>query len=336
VTPVTEIEIRDPDPAEPGDPTAAASAEAGAESPYRNLLVPLVVVPALIVMVIVLIVALFSMVTGKEDSPRDNLQRVLNGGFNERKQAAFNLVQQMLSYQQELAAGKTPEWTIDATFLPDLRAARDRVQGMESPGDVPVPFLLASLLAQLGEPEGLDDLIEMTHLSDALDPQGEYRWYAVVTLSSLGPLAPEPERGRIVETLIGLVDSPDDVLALTAIAGLQRLPSEATVPALRGTLGSGDLARRGTAALSLATLGEASGAEVLREMLDPAPYEAERAADPRRWPPLQVSNSRCKALEALGTLGLAPEGEALRRLAEEDPDPNVRRQALVLQKGAGS
>ena len=88
--PVTEIEIRDPDPSDPGSP--ATPAMPAGESPYKNLLVPLVVVPALIVMVLVLVFVLFGAVAGKEDSPRENLDRLLHGGFNERKQAAFNLV----------------------------------------------------------------------------------------------------------------------------------------------------------------------------------------------------------------------------------------------------
>ena len=69
----------------------------------------------------------------------------------------------------------------------------------------------------------------------------------------------------------------------------------------------------------------------LREMLDPAPYEAERALDPRRWPAQRVSESRCKALAALGELGVVLATEELERLATQDPDPNVRRAAMELR-----
>lgn len=318
---MTEIEIRDPDP-QPGDPEPAEGP--AADSPYRNLLVPLVVVPALIVMVLVLVFVLFGAVAGEEDSPRENLDRVLNGGFNERKQAAFNLVRQMLTYQQSIAAGEATEWSIDPAFLPDLKAAHARVGPMESPADVPVPFLLSNLLAQLGQVEGLEDLMAMTGLSDQLDPQGEYRLYAVLTLVALGPEAPEPERAAITRTLIDLLASEDAGLALAAIAGLQKLPSKDTTPALLGELPSADLARRGTAALSLAALGDPAGAEVLTEMLGLEIYATEREGDPRRWPPRQVSDSRCRALEALATLDRLPAGPELGRLAEQDPDPDLR------------
>jgi hypothetical protein len=65
---------------------------------------------------------------------------------------------------------------------------------------------------------------------------------------------------------------------------------------------------------------------VLEEMLALRPYEEERAADRRKWPPQRVSESRCKALAALRALG-ALGADTLQRLAE-DPDPNVRRAAL--------
>jgi len=171
----------------------------------------------------------------------------------------------------------------------------------------------------------------MTHVAPELDPQGGYGWSAALTLTSLGPRADEPERARVLAALLELTQSEDQVLALTALAGLQRLPGEATLAALHGELTGSDLARRGTAALSLATLGDPGGVAVLQEMLGEEPYAAEREAEPRRWPPRLVSESRCKALAALGELGRLPDEAVMRRLAEEDPDPNVRRTALELR-----
>ncbi len=325
---VTEIEIRDPDQAEPGTTGAAP----GPDSPYKNLLVPLVVVPALIVMVLVLVFVFFGAVAGKEDSPRENLDRLLNGGFNERKQAAFNLVRQVLDYRRASAQGAVPEWEIDASFLPELRAAREQVEAPRSTKDVPIPLVLSSLLAQLGEPEGVQQLADMTELADELDPEHEYRMYAAMTLGAIGPELADPERALAAGALIRLLDSPDDGLVLVAIAGLQTLPSPDTVPALVGMLASRALEQRASAALSLARLGDPAGRSVLEEMLTLAPYEEERLADPRRWPPQRVSESRCKALDALRALA-ALSKEDLRRLSG-DPDPNVRRAALEL--GAGT
>lgn len=335
---MTEIEIRDPDPTPPGTPgvpldVSPDDALPGPESPYKNLLVPLVVVPALIVMVLVLVFVLFGAVAGEEDSPRQNLDRLLNGGFNERKQAAFNLVRQVIDYRKASQAGTPPEWEIDASFLPELRAARTQVAELESSKDVAIPLVLSSLLAQLGEPEGVAQLAELLTLPDELDPEHEYRLYAAMTLGALGAELAAPEREVAARALIGLLDNPDAGLVLVAIAGLQALPSEATVPALMGMLTSEVLEQRGSAALSLATLGDPSGRGVLEEMLTLGAYEAERAADERKWPPPRVSESRRKALQALAGLGMPPPEAELRALASGDPDPEVRRLAMELAGG---
>ncbi len=328
---MTEIQIRDPDP----DPNAGGAAEGPGEpeSPYKNLLVPLVVVPALIVMVLVMVFALFSGVVGSEDSPRENLDRVLNGGFNERRQAAFALVRQVLLYQQARARGERPEWEIDATFLPALAAARAQLGPPASADELATAFVLSSLLAEFDDPDGVSQLIDMLELSDALDPGGQYRMNAIATLGALGPGLAEPVRARAAGALIGLLASPDNALVLSAIAGLQRLPGEATRVALEERLTSERLEVRASAALSLAELGDPAGRAVLEEMLALAPYEAEHAANPRKWPPQVVSESRIKALDALVALGAAPDELTLRRLGREDPDPNVRRAALARAAG---
>ena len=322
---MTEIEIRDPDPTG-GQP---APAEAPAESPYKNLLVPLVVVPAMIVMVLVAVVMLFTSMTGKEDTPRENLARLLDGGFNERKQAAFNLVRQVIDARRARAEGSAAEWDIDESFLPELRRAREQVGALERPQDVPIPLVLSSLLAQLGDPEGVAQLAEMTGLSDELDPEREYRMYAAMTLGAIGDELPEPVRESAAGTLIGLLESSDPGMVLVAIAGLQNLPSSGTVPALIGMLSAASLEQRGSAALSLATLGDATGVGVLRELLGPAVYEAERASDPRRWPAARVSESRIKALDALAALDALTPAELEPLLG--DDDAGVRSRALAVQ-----
>src|SRR5262245_8995108 len=175
-------------------------------------------------MVLVLVFVLFGAVVGKEDSPRENLDRLLHGGFNERKQAAFNLVRQVLEYRRASSQGAKPEWEIDASFLPELRAARGEVDELRSPKDVPIPLVLSSLLAQLGDPEGVQELADMTPLADELDPEHEYRMYAAMTLGALGPQLAAPERGLAARALIRLLDAPDGGLVLVAVAGLQTLP----------------------------------------------------------------------------------------------------------------
>ena len=338
MSPVTddapEIEIPDPEkpladdaPPPQGPPDGHGDAPV---SPYKNLLVPLVVVPALIGMVIVVIVSLFGALAGSEASPRENLERLLQGGFNERQQAAFNLVRQVLEEKHGARGEDQAGWDIDATFLPDLRAALEATGVPESEKEVAIPLVLASLMAQLGDAEGAERLAAMTRLEAGLDPEGQYRMYAAWTLGAIGQTLPEEARLAAAETLIGLLESPDEGLVLVATAGLQNLPSPGTRAALGGMLGSRSLDQRGTAALSLAALEDPAGRGVLEEMLEFEPYEQERAQSPAKWPPRSVSESRKKALAALAGLGLAPARDVLERMADDDPDAELRALAREL------
>lgn len=344
---MTEIEIRDPDPEEPGKPGEPAKAPGASEGPEAssvqtaepqpsaNSLVPLVVVPALIGMVIVVVWGFFTTLVGEEDTPRENLDRVLHGGAKEREQAAFSLVRQVLEYREAERGGETPEWDIDESFLPVLREERARMQDGLTQADVPTAFVLSSILAELGDPAGVEQLVEMTRLGDTLDPQHEYRIAAVRILGGLGPELGPVEHELAADTLIELLADPDPGIVLIAIAGLQNLASPEAIDALRGMLSSGSVAQRTTAALSLAMHDDASGADVLRDSLGRAPYATEREADPRKWPPQFESDSRRKALAALVRLGLGPSAEELEGIAGGDDDPQMRVAARALLDGAG-
>ncbi len=321
---VTEIEI-------PDDEGAPASERS---SPYRNLFVPLVVVPAMIGMVFVLVWVLFGAITGEADSPAENLETVLHGGRNERRQAAFSLATQILEYQHAKHEGRATEWEIDETFLPQLRNARAQISAPQEPGELAIPFVLSSVMALVGDPEGVQQLIEMTRLSASVDPKGEFRWKAVIVLGSIGGELAEPERLAAAKTLIGLLESDDAGIALAAASGLQNLPGPATIPGLKGCLGDRSVELRLQAALSLVRLGDVSGAEVLRAMIHPEPYLAEHQMQPEKWAPQRISESRRKAIAALLEIREPPSRELLERWAEDDPDPSIRDLARRLLSGA--
>ncbi len=312
---MTEIEIPDAD----GAPASERS------SPYRNLFVPLVVVPAMIGMVFVLVWVLFGAITGEADSPAENLETVLHGGRNERRQAAFSLAAQILEHQHaKHEGGRATQWEIDETFLPQLRSARGQISAPQEPDDLAIPFVLSTVMALLGDPEGVQQLIEMTRLSESVDPQGEFRWKAVIILGSLGGELAGPERLAAAKTLIGLLESEDSGIALAAASGLQNLPGPDTIPALKGCLGDRSVELRLQAALSLVRLGDASGAEILRAMIHPEPYLAEHEERPEKWAPQRISESRQKAIAALLEIKEPPSRELLERWAEDDPDPSIR------------
>jgi len=344
---VTKIEIRDPDPGEPEDGAeaevrgnTAAEGDAppteAAESPYRNLLVPLVVVPALIVMVLVAVFALFGAIAGEPPSPEENIETLLRGGRNERDQAAFGLMRQVLEEAGANAESGATSWDIPEQLAGSIRRAWEEVTAteLEKQDDVPITLALTVLVAKLGDPAGVAKLAELTRMPASVDSDGEGRFLAAAALGGLNAAGdlPQARADLVQETLLGLLDSSDPGLRQAAAIGLQTLPGEETVAALRGLLAERTVELRLQAALSLAELGDASGEAVLLEMLERAPYEDERARDRRKWSKeARISESRIQALRGLVKLDRTPPPELLARLAEGD-DLALRQEILALDE----
>jgi HEAT repeat protein len=314
---MAEDDIPDALPADFPEPPAA--------SPYKNLWVPLVVVPALIVMVLVLVWVLFGSLAGSEKSPAENVQRMVEGSSNEREQASILLVNQIRGYLEDQRAGKETTWELDASFLPEVERALAEVE----PDEVIFRYVLAFVLLQLGDPEGVDHLIGLLAASDDEDPGGEVRFLVLHTLGVLGPTLDAPTRAAAVAAVLPFLSSQDPGLRLMATSALQGLPGEESLAALERALGDPALDVRGSAAISLSLLGDPAGADVLRELLDPAAYAAERAVSSTRWASgEQVSATRIQAVHALARLGRAQDLAALEPLARDDEDLNVREAAL--------
>lgn len=320
---VPEIEIRDPEE-DQGEPNGYS----------RGLLVPLVVVPAMIVMLGVLIVALFGLVSGSESTPADNLNTLLEGGANERQQAAFALVGQMLEYQHAKAEGREPIWNIDEQdFLKKVSLARSSLPEPTNDKETWEPFVLSSILAEFGDPDGVRQLAEATRYPDTLDPEFQIRTNAIFVLGSIGRDLDEGSREVATEALLELVAGADEGLTLLAAGALQNLPSPAAREALVGLLDRRRLDVRLQAALSLAEMGDTAGVDVLRALVAQEPYLEERELHPDRWASQDVSTCRRKALEALSALDRLPAADELQRLVDEDSDPNVQAAARDLLAG---
>lgn len=299
--------------------------EAPAPSPYKNLWVPLVVVPALIVMVLVLVWVLFGSLAGSEKSPAENVQRMVEGSSNEREQASILLVNQIRGYLEDQREGKPSTWELDASFLPEVERALADVE----PDEVLFRYVLAFVQLELGDAQGQENLIELLSAGEDDDPGGEVRFLVLHTLGVLGPTLDEAGRKRALAAVLPYMESQDAGLRLMATSALQGLPGEESVAALQRALMDGALDVRGSAAISLSLLGDPSGAGVLRELLDPASYAAEHAVSVERWGSgEQVSATRIQAVQALARLGRPEDLAALEPLARDDTDPNVRQAAL--------
>jgi HEAT repeat protein len=329
--------LEEPAPA----PEPAEGSEAGEEqqSPYGNLFVPLVLVPAGIVVALVLVFVFFGAISRDERSPSENLDRMVSGGQAERKQAAMALVEQSQRVLDAQWRGEEGPWEVDEDFLRELEAT----WGYLAEDDWAGRYVVACLQTQLGQPVGLDRILEFLESSaapagadgsvlaageapgpDTTTELASLRFAAVSVLGPLGgTLEPEADR-RVRETLYGLLEDPDPGIRLVAAIDLQRYPGEDTAERLRALLTAPTLELRGQAAISLSHLGDPAAAGVLRELVDPGSYEAERAADPRLWRRARnVTASRARAVQALGRLGLAEDRALLEELAASEPELEV-------------
>lgn len=319
----------DPDD-EHGAPSAPRSGD-DSTSPYRNLLVPLVVVPAVIVMALVLVFVLFGAIAGEETTPRENVAKVMSGGANESRQAAFNLMRQVLEDLEAERDGRKGEWGIGPDLVPSLQAALEDRLPVEDAGDVAIPLALSATLANLGDEAAIGQLADFLRLDDRLDPGGQFRYQAAMILGSLGGSLAPVERRLAVERLVELFDSEDLGLRAIAAIALQNFPIPAAVTALERALGDRSLEVRGSAALALAEQGDPAGAEVLLSMLTMDVYEEERRDMPGKWVRGEhVSASRTRALTALAAIDRLPADSELERLAEDDPDASIRSLARTL------
>jgi HEAT repeat protein len=300
--------VTDPTPPAPSEPELPVS-------PYKNLFVPLVVVPAVIVGAIILVFLFFGAITGREASLSENVDRVVHGGQAERKQAAFNMVRQIAENRQAQAEGRSTPWPVEPDFLPKLREAWSST----SSGDPYIRLVLASLLAQLGDAEGVPNLLALLETPASEDADGSIRFNALANLGALGDPRAEPAAIRILQ------QGDDPGLRAVAAIALQKIPGEAGATALRGALQDALLEVRANAALALAMRGDPAGASVLRELLDPALYAAEHGKDAAKFAiARRVSESRVSAIQALARLHRAEDRAEIEKVAEKDDDLLVR------------
>lgn len=328
------IEVPDPDP---------AAVSAPPQSPYRNLFVPLVVVPFMVVGVLVGVFVFFGAVSGREASIDENLERLASGGSNESKQAAMSLVAQAVENRRALESGAVAPWSTSADFETKLERAwqavgDDPLQGYKRLAVAQLAALyklpgalekLASILAMpdasAANPEYAGALYKLRAAVSGVDPadnDGQLRLYAMIGLTWL-------DDARAADLVLPYLADPDPFIRQAVIGVLQHLPGEKTRAALVGLLDDPALETRGQAAISLSHLGDARGAAVLRELVDPQSYERARARDARKFAaPQHVRASRVKAVEALARLARAEDRALLEQLASEEPDSLVREAAL--------
>jgi HEAT repeat protein len=231
-----------------------------------------------------------------------------------------SLVIQVMENHEAAQAGEPLPWPQDPDFLAQLQDAWERTAEDEN---LHIRLALARVLAVYEDPEILPKLTWFLELEDDLDPDSQIRFGA---LEALGMLA-DPSA---VPAVIPFLEHEDLYLRLAAAAALQALPGPESVTALKGVLDAPELELRGMAAISLSHLGDASGAHVLVDLIDPGTYEAIRLEEPEKYTDARlVQNNRIRAVQALARLGRPEDGARLQALAEGDEDPAVREAAMI-------
>ena len=305
-------------------PPPKAEEVSASGSPYRNLFVPLVVVPAAIVGSIVLVCLFFGAISGREASLAENLDRVVHGGQNDRKQAAFNMVRQIAENRQARAEGRDLPWPLEADFPSKLRHA----WGTSADSEPQIRLVLASLLAQIEDEEGVPNLVALLDVPDTDDPDGSIRFNALATLGSLGDPRAEAPAIRVLES------GADPGLRAVAAIALQRIPGEAGLLALREAMEDPAFEVRANAALALAMRGDPAGVSVLRDLLEKDTYDAERDRDAGKFAEARrISESRVAALAALARLRRPEDRAVIEALADEESDLAVREAAMKALEG---
>jgi len=306
-------------------PSVEGGAEASTEeseteptSPYRNLLFPLVVVPAMIVVVVLLVYTLVGAITGEEATVDENLHRVLHGGSNERTQAAYALVAQLAENDRARIGGNDLPWEVSEALAPKLT---DALVGLGE-DEVQLQYVLSSALLHLDDPAGIEGLRGILALGEEADPEGKLKFHALVSLGSRGS-------SETFGDVSAFLDDEDQGLRSLAAGYLRFYPAELAIPPLKGSLGDLDLAVRLNAAISLSWFSDPAGAVVLRDGTRREIYEAERARNPRNYARAEVvRENRVRALEGLARLARVEDRALLEELAAGDEDLEVREAAM--------
>lgn len=308
---------------------ADGPAEAGsAQGPYQNLWVPLIVVPAGIVMALVGIFALFGAISTDERSLSENLALVRHGGANERDQALFSLMRQAAENNAALGEERELPYALDPEFAAEVSSAVEELEEDEHT----VRLALAVLLGTLDDPRGGQLLTEFLSLGDDADGDAKLRIAAIQNLALLAGHGLElVDPAAIFEGAEPLLQHPDRGLRGIAVSLMGSLSLEPAREALQAAMGDGDLSVRASAALALARLTppDPEARSVLMDLVRTELYTAANAEDRTRFRSAEeVSVYRQWAVAALAKYS-EPEVQDTLKALLEDPDLRVREAAML-------
>lgn len=284
------------------DPTLTPPSAAGpARQPLRmslGVVMQFIVVPMTIVAILVGFFVLGGVLFGGGDDAEDHLNRIRAGKGRESWQAAYEL--SVLLAKDEALRNDT------ALAEKVAKAFRDAAGR-----DVQLRRYLALALGQMGNEVSTPVLVDALN-----DDDPETRGYAVWALGASRDTS-------VVGHLLPLLEEEDaGIRKLTAYA-LGHLGVPRSIERLKPLLHDSAADVRWNTALALAQLGDATGAPVLREMLD-----RQRLQGVDGLSDAQRQEAMINAMKALVLLRDPESRPVVERLAREDPDLKVRETAM--------
>ncbi len=301
---------------------------AAGETPYQNLWIPLIVVPAGIVMALVGVFALFGAISTDTNTLSDNLGLVVRGGANERDQALFALMQQAAENNKALAEDRELPHAIEPGFAGQVSKAMGDLDGDEHN----VRLALAILLGTLDDERGAESLAGFLDMPDVADEDGKLRIAAIHNLALLAEHSPESvDPATLYPRLEKLLKHPDAGLRGMSTSLLGGLRTEQARKRLVEVLGDENLGVRASAALALARLDppEPQARALLTDLTGPELYASARQSDPKQFRrPDDVSRYRIWAIAALARYE-HPDARVAIEGRLKDADLRVREAAML-------
>ena len=241
---------------------------------------------------------LFGYITQEQKSPQAYLDEIRRGTETRRWQAAFELSKVIAAQKEELQ---------NTAFAGDVL---DLYESAES-GDPQIRQFLAISLGHLGDPAAIPALTEGLNDSTA-ETQ-------IWTLWALGTIGDPQGASGVVKKL----QSDDPAVRKTAVYVLGALKDPSTIRDLQVALNDGVADVRWNAAMALARLNDAAGADLLiqltnREYLD---QFSEMSV-------VEKDNAIVNAVKCLSILKLKSAREEITSLSESDQSLVVRNAAL--------
>jgi len=290
------------------DPASRPSPESDGRSD-ASVVTQFFLVPLAVVAGLVGIFFLFTMATRQSPGPRDHLNTLRSGRFNQRWQAAFEL--------SNLLRGGTG-LKEDSAFLPEL-VREFQKSAADSREDPRVRRYLALALGNSGSSEAVAPLLEAARGKDP-----ETRLYALWGLARLGAA----EADSVFRQ--GLKD-PDSSVRSVAAYGMGVLPGSPDLDDLEALLQDTVDEVRWNAALALGRRGNPAGRTILDQLLDRKYLDRHPSMDSD-----EKSTTILNAMRALKYLKVNGLGDTFREMAERDPDPRVREAARAWLVEPGS